>query len=124
MRVRTLSSLAAAVFLCAAASVQAQVGGPGRGPSAAQNLRERRMELRDRMRDRLKDMTPEQRQAARDRARQHFENLPDDQKAWIKSYRAEHKSVRDQVRAGTIDRKTAASQLKAWREANPRPRKS
>lgn len=54
--------------------------------------------------------------------RQKFESLSPEQKAAFKAhkeaYKAERMSLRDQVKAGTLDRKTAAEQLKAWREAN------
>ena len=40
------------------------------------------------------------------------------QKAYAKALRAEQKSLRDQVKAGTITKQSAADQLKAWREAN------
>jgi hypothetical protein len=40
------------------------------------------------------------------------------QKAYAKALRAEEKSLHAQVKAGTITKKSAAEQLKAWREAN------
>jgi hypothetical protein len=40
------------------------------------------------------------------------------QKAYAKALRAEEKSLRSQVKAGTITKQSAADQLKAWREAN------
>ena len=36
----------------------------------------------------------------------------------MKAYQDERKSLMEQVKAGTIDKKTAAEQLKAWREAH------
>ena len=58
--------------------------------------------------------------------RQKFASLSPDQKAALKAYmeayKAERMSLRDQVKAGTLDKKSAAEQLKAWRQAN-RPKK-
>jgi hypothetical protein len=41
-----------------------------------------------------------------------------EQKAFAQAFRAQQKSMRDQVKAGTITKKSAAEQLKAWRAAN------
>ena len=41
-----------------------------------------------------------------------------EQKAFAQAFRAQQKSLRDQVKAGTITKKSAAEQLKAWRAAN------
>jgi hypothetical protein len=59
--------------------------------------------------------------------RQRAQSLSPEQKAALKAYRdayrAERKSLSAQVKAGTLDKKSAAEQLKAWRQAN-RPKKS
>lgn len=45
------------------------------------------------------------------------------QKEYAKALRAEEKSLRAQVKAGTLTKKSAAEQLKAWRQANkPAPK--
>ena len=79
-------------------------------------------------RDKLKNMTPEERKAALAKAKENRKdraaNLTDAQKAWMKAEAAEMKTVRDGVKAGTITKQSAAAQLKAWREANPRPKSS
>jgi len=41
-----------------------------------------------------------------------------EQKAFAQAFRAQQKTLRDQVKAGTITKKSAAEQLKAWRAAN------
>ena len=59
------------------------------------------------MRQRAASLSPEQKAAL---------------KAYSEAYRAERKSLSAQVKAGTLDKKSAAEQLKAWRKAN-RPKK-
>ncbi|MEP6780449.1 MAG: hypothetical protein ABJC26_11215 [Gemmatimonadaceae bacterium] len=86
------------------------------------------VERRTEMRAKLQAMTPEQRKEAlkkaKHRAAKHRKNMTADQKAFAKARHAEVKSEAAAVKAGTITKETAASQLKAWRAANPRPTKS
>jgi hypothetical protein len=96
--------IAGAVLTVGTATVaSAQAGGRGRGaagrPTAAATLR------RERIKDRLKNATPAQ-------------------KAYIKALMAEHQKLRAEAKAGTIDRQSAAADLKAWRAANPPPKKA
>ncbi|MEP6831913.1 MAG: hypothetical protein ABJB74_00910 [Gemmatimonas sp.] len=118
MRFKLLSAAAVAVVALSASSASAQAGPARRGPAAAP-------EQRAEMRDRLKAMTPEERKAALDKAKDQREharaNATEAQKAWVVAYNAELKSTHEGVKAGTLTRQTAASQLKAWRESNPRP---
>jgi len=62
----------------------------------------------------------------RDAAIQKRENMTPEQKAAFKAqataYREKRTALMADVKAGKIDRKTAAEQLKAWRESN-RPAK-
>jgi hypothetical protein len=50
-------------------------------------------------------------------------NATPEQKAYAKALIEEQKKIRAEVKAGTLDRKSAAAELKAWREANPAPKK-
>ena len=59
------------------------------------------------MRQKAQSLTPEQKKAL---------------KAYREAYKVERKSLGAQVKAGTLDKKSAAEQLKAWRQAN-RPKK-
>jgi peptidoglycan hydrolase CwlO-like protein len=76
----------------------------------------------------LPTLTPEQRKAALEKAKENRadrrDKLTDEQKAWAKAYGEEVKSTHGAVKAGTLTRQTAAEQLKAWRDANPRPKSS
>ena len=116
MRFQKLSvaAMVALVFTAGVASAQ---------PSARAGAGQ---EQRQAMRDKLKSMTPEERKAALEKAKEkraeHASKLSDEQKAWQKSYAAELKSTRAGVKAGTLTKETAASQLKTWRAANPRPK--
>jgi hypothetical protein len=115
----TISALVAIAVTASSARAQATRMGGSR-PGA----QEHRTELRDR----LKSMTPEERKAALEKAKDRREdakkNATDEQKAWHAALQTQLKSTREAVKAGTLTRQTAASQLKAWREANPRPKKS
>lgn len=116
MRFQKLSvaALASLVFTAGVASAQ-----PGARAGAGQ-------EQRQDMRDKLKNMTPEERKAALEKAKEnraeHASKMTDEQKAWRKLYAAELKSTRAGVKAGTLTKETAASQLKTWRASNPRPK--
>lgn len=119
MRYPILFAAALTLSAVGATHVNAQAATSGRpGAGAA--------ERRSEMRDKLKGMSPEERKAAIDRAKDRRENrrdnLTDAQKEWLKAQNAELKSTRDAVKAGTLTRESAAQQLKAWREANPRPK--
>ena len=117
--VMTISTLFAIALTASAASAQPPRAGAGR-PGA----QEHRAELRDK----FKSMTPEERKAALEKAKERRGELKnkatDEQKAWRAALQAELKGTHDAVKAGTLTRETAASQLKAWRDANPRPKKS
>lgn len=91
--------------LATASTAEAQ----GRVPNTADRAarRERAKEQGAIMRQRFESLTPEQKAAF---------------KAYREAYRTERMSLRAQVKAGTLDRKSAAEQLKAWREAN-RPKR-
>jgi Spy/CpxP family protein refolding chaperone len=81
------------------AGAQAPTTGVRDGASRREHIREHRAHIREK----LHTLSPEQRAAW---------------KAYQKAYQAERKALREQVKAGTLDKKTAAEQLKAWREAN------
>ncbi len=119
MRYKFISIAAFAATLLGVSSVSAQAGTGARGTAAAQ---ERRAD----MRAKLKAMTPEDRKlaiaAAKEKREAHNATLTDAQKAWQKSLDGERKSTHAGVKAGTLTKETAAQQLKAWREANPRPK--
>ncbi|NBW64485.1 hypothetical protein EBR44_01745 [bacterium] len=90
MRIRTtLMGIAAlAVFAAVPATARAQGTGTGSGTSTG---------------------TP---------AKKHRPAPTAEQKAFAQAFRAQQKTLRDQVKAGTITKKSAAEQLKAWRAAN------
>jgi hypothetical protein len=71
---------------------------------AMQGNREALMQRREAMRQRLANATPEQR-------------------AFLESLRAERQAIRDQVRAGTLDRAGARAAMREWIRAN-RPERS
>lgn len=100
-------ALGSAFILSIAAASTA--GAQGQGPSAADRAarRERMKEHGAMMRQKFESLSPEQKAAF---------------KAYREAYKTERMSLRAQVKAGTLDRKNAAEQLKAWREAN-RPKK-
>jgi uncharacterized coiled-coil DUF342 family protein len=117
-------ALAATLALVFASTVEAQAD----RQRSRDDVRQRRTELRER----LRNMTPEQRQAFRDktaerreqmqqRRQERFEQLDPAMQEWIRSLQAQRGELRGQVQAGTLDRRSAAEQLKAWRESNPRP---
>ena len=112
--VLTTLSFAALVLALSASSAHAQGArgragaGAGAGASADGEARRAFMkEHRGEMKAKWESLTPAQRDAY---------------KAQMKAYHEERKSLMAQVKAGTIDKKTAAEQLKAWREAH-RPAK-
>ena len=110
--VLTTLSFAALVLALSASSAHAQGArgraGAGAGASADGEARRAFMkEHRGEMKAKWESLTPAQRDAY---------------KAQMKAYHDERKSLMAQVKAGTIDKKTAAEQLKAWREAH-RPAK-
>jgi len=119
MRYKLISIAAFAATMLGVSSMSAQAGTGARGPAAAQ---ERRAD----MREKLKAMTPEERKvaiaAAKEKREARNANLTDAQKAWQNSLSGELKTTHDGVKAGTLTKETAAQQLKAWREANPRPK--
>ena len=88
-----------------AVSAGAQSGKPNAADRAARI--ERAKERGAMMKQKFASLSPEQKAAF---------------KAYMEAYKAERMSLRDQVKAGTLDKKSAAEQLKAWREAN-RPKK-
>ena len=126
----------AIAMLAAVAPAAAQQGVPGGTPAgghapAAQAMRERRQA----MAERLRNMTPEQRQAARERMKARLDSLTPSQREALKERRAnrghgpvdpayaqalhdERKALRDQVKAGTLDRQAAAAQLREWMKAH------
>ncbi|MEP6622765.1 MAG: hypothetical protein ABJE47_25820 [bacterium] len=97
---KTLLTAAAFILTLSASSVQAQAARPGAGADA-EARREWMKEHRADMKAKWETLTPEQRAAF---------------KADMKAYQDERKSLMEQVKAGKIDKKTAAAQLKAWRE--------
>lgn len=104
----TLSGAALALVLSASvAESQATTRRPDGDPAARREaIKDRREAMKDRREDRkerIEALTPAQREAA---------------KAHMKAYQEQRKLVHEQLKAGTIDRKTAAEKLKAWREAN------
>jgi hypothetical protein len=130
MHVRWFVATAFAVLLVPAPA-RTQQGVPGGPPGggraqAAQAMRERRQA----MAERLRNMTPEERQAARDRMKARLDSLTPAQRDALKERRAagrspvdpayaqarrdELKSLRDQVKAGTLDRHAAAEQMREW----------
>lgn len=119
MRYKLISIAALAATMIGVSTASAQVTTGARGPAAAQ---ERRAE----MREKLKTMTPDERKvaiaAAKEKREARNANLTDAQKAWQKSLNGELKTTHDGVKAGTLTKETAAQQLKAWRDANPRPK--
>lgn len=107
-----LSGAALALVLSAGvAESQATTRKTGGDPAARREaMKERREEMKERRDDRkerIEALTPAQREAAKEH---------------MKAYQEQRKLVLEKVKAGTIDRKTAAEQLKAWREAH-RPAK-
>ncbi len=88
MRIRTTLMGIAALALFAAVPATARAQGTGGGTSTG---------------------TP---------AKKHRPAPTAEQKAFAQAFRAQQKSLRDQVKAGTITKKSAAEQLKAWRAAN------
>ena len=121
MRYKLISIAAFAATMLGVSTASAQVTTGRHGPAAAQ---ERRAD----MREKLKAMTPEERKvaiaAAKEKREAHDANLTDAQKAWQKSFNGELKTTHDGVKDGTLTKETAAQRLKAWREANPRPKKA
>lgn len=102
--VLTTLSLAALALVISSSSAQAQ-GARGRAGAGADVAARRAwmQEHRADLKAKWESLTPEQRDAY---------------KAHLTAYRDERKSLMEQVKAGTLDKKTAATQLKAWREAN------
>ena len=88
MRIRTTLMAIAALALFAAVPATARAQGTGGGTSTG---------------------TP---------AKKHRPAPTAEQKAFAQAFRAQQKTLRDQVKAGTITKKSAAEQLKAWRAAN------
>jgi Spy/CpxP family protein refolding chaperone len=97
----------ALVLSIVAASTASAQGKPGAADRAAR--KERLKEHGAIMRQKLESLSPEQKAAL---------------KAYRDAYKAEKMSLRAQIKAGTLDKKTAAEQLKAWREANRPAKKS
>ena len=98
-----------ALMVCATMVAGAQGTGTGTGTGAAGRGRAGRGAA----------ATPERREQAKERAK----NATPEQKTYAKALAEEQKSIRAQVKAGTLDRKSAADALKAWRAANPAPKK-
>ncbi|MSR05863.1 MAG: hypothetical protein EXR93_02150 [Gemmatimonadetes bacterium] len=61
-------------------------------------------------------------QQHRDAMRHRFENMTPEQKAFFQALRSERGGIRDQVKAGTLDRLGARQALRAWIQANRPPR--
>lgn len=78
-------------------------GDPAARREAMKERREANKERREDRKERIEALTPAQREAAKEH---------------MKAYQEQRKIVLEQVKAGTIDRKTAAEQLKTWREAH------
>lgn len=130
MNARLLIGVAAIATFATGAPVGAQQGVPGGPPAggraqAAQAMRERRQAMADRARN----MTPEQRRDARERMKARLDSLTPAQRDALKERRAhrrpadpayakalhdERTALRDQVKAGTLDRHAAAEQLREW----------
>ncbi len=121
---RTSALVAAIVFTAATAHAQAGAGAASTAgtPDRRAAAQERRAEVREN----LKNMTPDERKAAlsqaKDRREERRENLTPEQRAWGQAMSAESKRIQEGVKGGTLTRETAAAQLKAWREANARPK--
>ncbi|AMW05717.1 hypothetical protein [Gemmatimonas phototrophica] len=134
MRHLTRTSALVAAMVLTAATAQAQGAAGAAGRAAGQERRaaaqERRADARENLGQKLKDMTPEERKAAlaqakerrEERREERLENATPEQRAWAQAMAAEGKRIQEGVKAGTLTRETAAAQLKAWREANPRPK--
>lgn len=75
---------------------------------------------RDAMRERLKGMSPEDRAALADRMRGRGGERArtPEQAAFAQALREKRRELRGAVTAGTLDRKTAAEQLRGWMTAN------
>lgn len=100
-----MAGLAFVLSTAAVSAAGAQSGKPNAADRAARI--ERAKERGAMMRQKFASLSPEQKAAF---------------KAYMEAYKVERMSLRDQVKAGTLDKKSAAEQLKAWREAN-RPKK-
>ncbi|MEP6692045.1 MAG: hypothetical protein ABJD07_12875 [Gemmatimonadaceae bacterium] len=102
MTVRVATIFTAALLVSSTAAVagaQTATRGPGTREHAAAHGAERRERLRER-----------------------FEHGTPEQKSWLKAYATERRQLHADVKAGKIDRKTAAAQLKAWRTTNKPPK--
>ena len=64
------------------------------------------------------------RRAAAARARRLARNGTPAQKAWAQSLVAERQQLKSQVKAGTLTKKSAGQQLRAWLDAHRPPRKA
>lgn len=119
---RTAALVAAMVFTAASAQAQAGAAGSAGAPDRRAALQERRADGREK----LESMTPDERKAAlaqaKDRRTDRRENLTPEQRTWAQGMAAESKRVMGDVKSGALTRETAAGQLKAWRDANPRPK--
>ena len=98
----TTAAFAAFAFVLSAGTAQAQTARPHGGPDA-EARREFLKEHKGELKAKWESLTPDQKAAF---------------KANFKAYQDERKSLMAQVKAGTLDKKSAADQLKAWREAH------
>ena len=109
------TSLKVAVFGAALALTAAIAS-----PAAAQQGTTRTGSTGDRAarREQMHQQMQERRAAATQRRESMSEEQKAARKAQAEAYREKRSALMADVRAGKIDRKNAAEQLKAWREAN------
>ncbi len=126
MKYVTRTSALIAAILFTAASAHAQAGAGAASTAGTPDRRAAAQERRAEARENLKNMTPEERKAAlaqaKERREERRENLTPEQRAWAQALATESKRIQDGVKGGTLTRESAAAQLKAWREANARPK--
>jgi hypothetical protein len=104
-----LTFLALGTLLLAGSVAQAQ---QRQGPTP-QEMREMARARREAMRQ-----NPDAIRQRREAMRQRLENMPPEQRAFLEALRAERASIRDQVKAGTLDRQAARETMRAWIQAN------
>ena len=87
---------------------------------AARSSPDDRRGRRDALRERLKGMSPEDRASMADemRGRGGERTRTPEQVAFAQALREKRRELRGAVTAGTLDRKTAAEQLRGWMTAN------